>query len=885
MLVKQPIKFFQVAIFVVSGLSLFLILSAPALSWTGPTDDPPNGNVAAPLNQSTLFSGDVISGRWNTLTITPDNCSIASLVGWNGTKLACTSTSPTSGGISGRVNYLSKFITTSTLGESSIFDNGNVGINDVTPEATLVIKRAGGGATNTWLRVHDTSANPEIQLQYSSGVNDHWGIYNNQTEDAFRIWGGGNDRFSILQNGNIGIGKNAPVAKLDVAGTVSSTGLQVNGLIRASSLVGSGVRCLQTSATGQISATAAACGIGSGGSGGVNYGLSGQVAYYPANGTNVTGTSALIIDNANNRVGLGAAPATNHRFLVKSAGVLSYAMKILDSSGNIPLLSIVDLGTSALGSMVGIGVDTPAEMLEIAAPTSAKTARVRITDTVNNPELQLQYGTSNEHWSIYNRNAGITGYPDTADSLNIWSKGSDNGGDRVTLTQNGFVGINNNTPQKRLHIGPGLTYYPASALAITESPATPWNPAAGAAMEFDTIANTDSYGEGGGIGYDAPKNDPARGMEFYVGRTDPSSVAGWGNGLTAVKIQSVNGYVGVGNWNPTSLLSISNQSIYWKRPTIANKDVFLDLSTYKTENNNGLRWSVGPSTSSQDLWWLYRPANSTNLVLATGDNNPANSVMTFLSDGRVGIGTSSPASTLSVVGDSTTGYGIAQPDGATVYVKNTHITSGLEYSFGVIAEGYTAGVLGMSASDTGIGLYGSSSGGEGVQGWTESGAAISGNSTENSGLSGTFSGGKGLKINRSLNEKAGGYAIIGAWPDSTQSGSWMALQLSGNEISQGNYNLLSSPDNTNLYINRPSDRNIYFRENNADQMIISTGGNVGIGLTAPTQKLQVNGVVRATGFMAGSATGISRTVRVKGSNGANCNLVFTNGLLTSETCP
>jgi hypothetical protein len=68
-------------------------------------------------------------------------------------------------------------------------------------------------------------------------------------------------------------------------------------------------------------------------------------------------------------------------------------------------------------SFVGLNTDRPSQMLEILGvgsvsraslsnelgdPTDGKTARVRITDTNGNPELQLQYGTStNDHWGIY----------------------------------------------------------------------------------------------------------------------------------------------------------------------------------------------------------------------------------------------------------------------------------------------------------------------------------------------------------------------------------------------------------------------------------------------------------------------------------------------------
>ncbi len=84
-------------------------------------------------------------------------------------------------------------------------------------------------------------------------------------------------------------------------------------------------------------------------------------------------------------------------------------------------------------SFMGINTDRPSQMLEIlgvgsvsSASASNKiedatdgiTARVRITDTIHNPELQLQYGTtSNDHWGIYADSSNS--------SLNIWGYDKD----------------------------------------------------------------------------------------------------------------------------------------------------------------------------------------------------------------------------------------------------------------------------------------------------------------------------------------------------------------------------------------------------------------------------------------------------------------------------
>ena len=66
------------------------------------------------------------------------------------------------------------------------------------------------------------------------------------------------------------------------------------------------------------------------------------------------------------------------------------------------------------------------------------------------------------------------------------------------------------------------------------------------------------------------------------------------------------------------------------------------------------------------------------------------------------------------------------------------------------------------------------------------------------------------------------------------------LTLNGS-VAVGEYNLLSSASDKNLYINRPTGSDIKFRENNGtDQMTIKTStGNVGIGTTTPNYKLAV----------------------------------------------
>jgi hypothetical protein len=121
-------------------------------------------------------------------------------------------------------------------------------------------------------------------------------------------------------------------------------------------------------------------------------------------------------------------------------------------------------------------------------------------------------------------------------------------------------------------------------------------------------------------------------------------------------------------------------------------------------------------------------------------------------------------------------------------------------------------------------------------------------------------------------------------------GNYTGINLHGNAFSGcGNYNFLSSPTDLTLYINRPSGQAIRFRENNVDQVIISSGGNVGIGTTAPAQKLTVAGNIDVTGNrIVNLASPIDSTdAATKGyvdaQGGGGVNLVFKRVFVTSVT--
>src|SRR5215213_1824568 len=116
----------------------------------------------------------------------------------------------------------------------------------------------------------------------------------------------------------------------------------------------------------------------------------------------------------------------------------------------------------------------------------------------------------------------------------------------------------------------------------------------------------------------------------------------------------------------------------------------------------------------------------------------------------------------------------------------------------------------------------------------------------------------GGNVGIGLNTPASRLTVVGDGSGVAQIGSagcgsnYVALTLSLTAAPSGcsNYTFASSPTDQTLYINRPSGKSIRFRENNdysPDQLVIASGGNVGIGTTTPTARLDVEGDIKVSG--------------------------------------
>ncbi|MCG3166208.1 MAG: hypothetical protein POELPBGB_01985 [Bacteroidia bacterium] len=125
--------------------------------------------------------------------------------------------------VNGTTNYVSKFTSANAIGNSSIFDNGLVGIGTTTPGHQLHIF----GSSDPLLQL-DGPAGSQSVLGFATAGSNKWayyvpngladlGLWNWQTYNNAIMFDGTNDDVYIAPDaGNVGIGTNAPSYNLTV---------------------------------------------------------------------------------------------------------------------------------------------------------------------------------------------------------------------------------------------------------------------------------------------------------------------------------------------------------------------------------------------------------------------------------------------------------------------------------------------------------------------------------------------------------------------------------------------------------------------------------------------------------------------------------------------
>lgn len=280
-----------------------------------------------------------------------------------------------------------------------------------------------------------------------------------------------------------------------------------------------------------------------------------------------------------------------------------------------------------------------------------------------------------------------------------------------------------------------------------------------------------------------------------------------------------------------------------------NRFAYVDLvgdTTYTDYGFRMLRANTGPNAWS---YLYHRGAGNFNLI--TQDQAPIalftsnTERMRVSSDGNVGIGTAAPSNTLHVAGGYIRISGFASP-GMIVAP-----TTGSSYVFGA------------NTALPGVGVYDNAS-----STWR---LAIR-DSTGNVGI-GTITPDRLLDVNGNAKISTLRVGDVGhgtSWPG-----------IANNALGDvgGQYALIQNSSGQTL-LNAASGQQLNFRINNVDRMTLASGGNVGIGTTAPAVSLTVVGEVQVSNSGVACGASTAGAIRYTGGNLQFCNGSAFTGLAT-----
>jgi hypothetical protein len=454
----------------------------------------------------------------------------------------------------------------------------------------------------------------------------------------------------------------------------------------------------------------------------------------------------------------------------------------------------MDLHINPIGGNVGIGTTAPRDVLDVVGSAILRSGY--------NLSWGNTYGTGVPT---------ITGVSGSSAVLAFFPAGSTSG-EKVRITSDGNVGIGTTSVNAKLHAWNSNTGANIETVRITSAYSTAGD---GPLLRFTnylsyaTNPNAGEYNLAGIRAYDFAANWGGA-LQFLTANT----TSGGGNLIAAMTINSSQN-VGIGTTNATEKLTSAGNLyldsndpyIYWNSNYIR----------FKTKTNSipvmELRGSTGGSYGSR----LYMYAANDSTVGISLDSEGSS----YFNGGNVGIGTTTPAYKLHVSGSSGTTIMLQSADnlGAQFRAKNT-------------------------AGEFVKGIDGSGNGG-----WMDYDVTNSQFVTYyRTGSSGFYSiytnGGERITVLGS-----NGNVGIGTTSPSQK------LEIAGNiSLTQGANRFLRIGSLSNYYYDlaASSDDFVINEAGTTTRFIIKyPNGNVGIGTTNPTTKLQVAGVISGSAFQLG----------------------------------
>ena len=824
------------------------------------------GSKILRLTPSTLEWEDTYQSSLQLLSVTGNR--IWSLPDASGT-IALTSDIPTPGPSgSGTTNYTARWTSASTLGIGALYDNGTsvgIGINGTyaNPPQRLTV-------------VSDDSLQPVAQFK---NVGTGGGLFvrtDGTTRPLFELFSGSSYRVVVTGAGNLGIGTTSPSQKLEVIGnvkvssTIYSPNLATWGNVPMTIRSDDYIRFLTSSSNNERMRILnnGNIGIGTtspsdklevyGGNLIVNDGTSksrlrpsdlymqqaGVIkAWLRADGNSYLNGGNLGIGTTSPAYILDVVSAGAATARLKSAGTGAISLRYENGSGFKSAAVVDNNGLYRLDATnislnptnnVGIGTTNPSTKLHVQGAASGYLFRVQGTSTLNvyDPGATAEIGVGSG----------------SGDKLKLFSNDSLNNG--ITIDTSGNVGIGTTNPSQK------LTVLGIGSFGTSTS---------------QTLVDYDGLNAVGNTDY----------IRFKVDNSEKLRIKSDGN-------------VGIGTTSPTEKLEVVGNI---RIDSTSAAQLFLDSAA---GNDSVINFQEGATQKAK----IGYDNSLSGFAVVTGSGPYSTADMVILDSGNVGIGTTSPSQKLDVNGAVLAGdyrgsnqVYLTSPDnwifrsttgnermrvtsagnvgiGTTSPSEKLHVVGYAKTSIGLKAGNYT--ILNESGNETSLSntayypmffktnnstrMTISNAGNVGI-GTTSPSEKLhiagggSGNIRLDSG--GTYYGtniqaisSAGLKIG---NDDFSGYAYFhndgNVGIGTTTPG--YKLEVAGtaritSALTLGG-NVNNRIEGTGSSLDFKSNGEYYFRKGANTHLTILSGGNVGIGTTAPTTKLHVDGDIRIQG--------------------------------------
>lgn len=462
--------------------------------------------------------------------------------------------------------------------------------------------------------------------------------------------------------------------------SLTASSISLNGTTTLSNIQG---KVLATDLSGHIIGTTT---TGGGGSGTVNSGTTGQVAYYASTGTAVSGTSTLFITG--NKVGIGTTTAP-----------YQLSVQALGSSSLVPTLFLASTTINSLGGgavAIGFAQDQSASGIDSTYLYNpyAGTGFTRVT--------RLYLGSAANDWyslNLSNVSAGIEGLSTIAITGNYA------GGQCYGFTDCS-IGMTRDVNKLRF-----TDNYPGDTTD---------------AFTFNVNGEVARITNNGSLGIGTTSPIATLTVEGTSTASNANLAVFASSSTSILDVINNKGWLGIGTTNPTSnitiqgttgdLFKILNGLVTIFRVNSLNGDTLVGgaLSTGQglTVGSGGVQVIDGPS--SDNVFAITGDTDNSDLDITIGDgtdgyatedlNSAGNIVFNtsattnnfvFL-NGKVGIGTTSPISALAVVGTTTITQGL------TVKGLAPSIFSGPISANGITASNVTGSTQCIHVNSSGV---------------------------------------------------------------------------------------------------------------------------------------------------------------------------------------